>query len=79
MQILSRAAPAASRADAEGNYLSPLAAWLEAFINAILRAPVRLALKPRRIANAGTKIIEATANPAPKTKPAVFSCWATTS
>ncbi|MFI3188436.1 hypothetical protein BCS42_04790 [Crenothrix sp. D3] len=46
----------------------PLTAQLDAFMSAILNAPVKLAPNPSRIANAGTKIIDATTKPVPNSK-----------
>jgi hypothetical protein len=46
----------------------PQAARLDAFIRAILNAPVKLEPKPKRMANAGTIIIDATAKPVPNSK-----------
>lgn len=45
-----------------------LVVLLDAFINAILNAPVKLVPSPRRMAKAGTKIIDATINPVPISK-----------
>ena len=47
---------------------------LDAFINAIRNAPVKLAPKPIRIATAGKIIIEVTARPAPSNN-AVLLCF----
>ena len=46
----------------------PETARLEAFIRAILKAPVKLAPKPIRTAKAGTKIMDATTKPVPNNK-----------
>jgi hypothetical protein len=46
----------------------PLTARFDAFIRAILNAPVKLAPKPSLTANAGTKIIDATTKPVPNNK-----------
>ena len=54
------------------------AALVDAFIKTILSAPVKLALKPKRIANAGTKIIDVMANPAPNIKALVLTVCADT-
>jgi len=46
----------------------PLTALFEAFIRAILNAPVKLAPKPNLTAKAGTKIMDATTKPVPNNK-----------
>jgi hypothetical protein len=46
----------------------PLTARLDAFIRAILNAPVKLAPKPNLSAKAGTKTMDATTKPVPINK-----------
>ena len=48
--------------------LVPLTARFEAFIRAILSAPVRLGPKPMDVASAGTRISDANASPVPTIK-----------
>ena len=58
-------------------------AWLDAFIRAILNAPVKLAPKPSLVAKAGTKIMDATTKPVPINKAPLLvfltsvraNCW----
>jgi hypothetical protein len=45
-----------------------LTARLDAFIRAILNAPVKLVPKPNLTAKAGTKIMDATTKPVPSNK-----------